>query len=67
MSSKRKHYRNTTAEVECLENKTNNETQKQCFSVYLLNFFLLSSSSPISITLQCWLWIAHSYVSNYSL
>ena len=66
MSSKRKHNHNTTAEVECLENKTNNETEKQCFSACLLNFFLFNSSSPIpSITLQCWPWIAHSYVSNH--
>ena len=48
MSSKRKHNQNATAEVECLENKTNNETDKHCFSAYLLNFFLFSSSSTIS-------------------
>ena len=48
MSSKRKDNHNATAEVECLENKTNNETDKKCFSAYLLNFFLFSSSSPIS-------------------
>ena len=47
MSSKRKHH-NATAEVECLKNKTNNETDKRCFSAYVLNFFLFSSSSPIS-------------------
>ena len=34
MSSKRKHSNNATAEIECLENKTNNETDKQCFSAY---------------------------------
>ena len=62
-SSKRKHNHNATAEVEYLENKTNNETDKQSFSAYLLNFFLFSSSSLIlSMQLQCWLWIAH--VSN---
>ena len=45
MPSKREHNRNATAE----ENKTNNETDKQCFSAYLLNFFFFfSSSSPIS-------------------
>ena len=48
MSSKKKHNHYGNAEVECLENKTNNETDKQCFSAYLLNFFLFSSSSPIS-------------------
>ena len=48
MSFKRKQNHNATAEVECLENKTNNETEKQCFSAYLLNFFIFSSSSPIS-------------------
>ena len=47
MSSKRKHNHNATAEVECLEIKTNNETDKQCFSAYLLNFFLFSSGPPI--------------------
>ena len=46
-SSKRKHNHNATAEVEYLENKTNNETDKQSFSAYLLNFFLFSSSSLI--------------------
>ena len=40
MSSKRKHSHNATAEVECFQNKTNNETDKHCFSTYLLNFFL---------------------------
>ena len=68
MSSKRKHNHNATTEIECLVNQTNNETDKQCFTAYLLSFFLFSSSYPfLSITLQCWLWIAHSYVSNHSL
>ena len=48
MSSKKKHNHNATAKIECHKNKTNNETEKQCFSAYLLNFFLFSSSSPIS-------------------
>ena len=48
MLSKRKYNHNATAEAECLENKTNNETDKQYFNSYLLNFFLFSSSSPIS-------------------
>ena len=68
MSSKRKRNHNATAEVECLENKTNNETDKQCFSAYLLNLFLFNSSSLfLLITLQCWLLIAHSYNLNHSL
>ena len=44
MSSKRKHH-NATAEVECLKNKTNNET---VFQRLFTQFFLFSSSSPIS-------------------
>ena len=48
MSSKKKHNHNATAKIERHKNKTNNETEKQCFSAYLLNFFLFSSSSPIS-------------------
>ena len=69
MSSKRKHNHNATVKVECLENKINNETDKQCFSAYFLSFFLFSSSTPISfdyvvmLSLDC----SHSYVSNYSL
>ena len=44
MSSKRTHNHNATAEVDCLENKTNNETDKPCFNAYLLDFFRFSSS-----------------------
>ena len=48
MSSKRKHNHNATAEVDYLENKTNNETDKSCFNAYLLDFFRFSSSWAIS-------------------
>ena len=56
MSSKRKHNHNATAEVDCLENKTNNGTDKPCFNAYLLDFFrFLLAELFLSISLQCWL------------
>ena len=63
MPSKRKHNHNATAEVECLENKTNNETDKQC----LLNFFLFSSSSPISLDNVAMLALDFSHVRFKSI
>ena len=46
MSSKRKHSYNATAEVECVENKTNDETDKQCFTVYLQQFLSFFCELP---------------------
>ena len=53
MSSKRKHNRNATAEVECLYNKTNNETDSVSVLIYSISFFFLLAPLFLSIMLQC--------------